>query len=90
MHKESWELPPRCERCGRFCEPVDQGVYYGGCEDIEPPDTSYFCARCAEQNMQEAITSPDTVISGCWWIKPAYVVVAKALLRHARKVLNAN
>jgi len=75
----------RCYECGRFCIPADDGTFYGGPCDLEPPDTSFFCPVCAKRRMDVAMHKPEKVILGCWWIKPDYVAVAKAVLRHRRR-----
>jgi len=74
----------RCSECGQFCRPVDSGTFYGHCNDTDPPDPDFFCARCAKRNMDEAIKTPERIISRCWWIKPDYVLVAKSILRNRR------
>ena len=71
----------RCEECGQFCRPADDGVYYGGCLDLEPPDPVYFCRRCVDKYLQD----PERVIVGCWWIKPNFVRAAKSIIRHRSK-----
>lgn len=73
----------RCEYCGRFVGyGADSGTYYGSYFDYEPPDPVYFCKKCVEERLQH----PEDVITGCWWLKPDYVRVAKAILRHRRKL----
>lgn len=70
----------QCEECGKFCQPYDHGTYYGSCTDIEPPEPSYFCKKCVKRKLEH----PETIISGCWWLKPDYVRIAKSILRHRR------
>lgn len=83
-----WNL--RCDICGRFINHVaDIGCMYGNSESVDPPDDTFFCDRCAEKEMQEAITHPENVIVRCWLGKPNYVRVAKSILRHKRKILHA-
>ena len=72
----------RCESCGKFCNPADKGTYYGGCMDLEPPDVSFFCKTCVGKKLKE----PERIISGCWWLKPSYVSVAKSIIRHRNKI----
>lgn len=72
----------KCCECGRFCQPFDEGTYYGGFFDLEPPDPCYFCKKCVDKYLQ----NPESVISRCWWLKPNYVRVAKSIQRHRNKL----
>ena len=78
-----------CTDCGRFTHlgirGSDSGTYYGGPCDTEPPDPHIFCPHCAGEQLEEAKRKPERTPIGCWWIKPYYVRVAKAILRHRRK-----
>lgn len=73
-----------CCCCGRFCRPVDTGNRYGTASDTEPPEEVFWCRKCAKKEM-----SPARIIfngnSGCWWVKPNFVSVAKSILRNRRK-----
>lgn len=71
----------KCENCGKFCRPYDSGTYFGTANDLEPPDESFFCEKCIKEILKE----PEKVISGCWWLKPDYVSIAKSIIRHRRK-----
>lgn len=71
-----------CEECGKFCRPSDKGTYYGSCNDLEPPDVSYFCKKCVDKKLKQ----PHKIIIGCWWVKPNYVRVAKSIQRHEKKL----
>ena len=75
-----------CAECGRFCHIADVGIFYGSCTDMEPPEPEFFCTRCAVRKLNQAIKNPTTVSINCWWVKPYYVSVAKAVLRHKRKI----
>jgi hypothetical protein len=70
----------QCNNCGKFCRPVDSGVYYGGYLDIEPPDPLYFCKKCVKKELEH----PERVIVKCWWIKPNYVSIVKSINRHKK------
>lgn len=74
----------RCS-CGRFCIPADRGTHYGAAPDLDEPEETFWCPRCASAELQYAITTPEKVIIACWWRKPYYVRVAKSILRHRRK-----
>ena len=80
---ERWQWDIRCCDCGRFCVPADSGTPYGSCQDLEPPETLFFCPRCAERHLNEAQTTPEKV-NITWWRPPNYVDVAKSVLRHRR------
>lgn len=83
MRNSGWDMP-RCSECGRFCHPKDGGVPYGHAYDMEPPDPIEYCPSCADKKMERAILEPEKIISGCWWIKPNYVRVARCMLRRKR------
>ena len=76
----------RCSECGRFCKPVDRGIYYGECTSTEPYDPELFCQSCYDKNMLEAKTTPEKVIIKCWWMKPDFISVAKSVLRHRKRL----
>ena len=72
----------RCEECGRFCVPVDNGTYYGSVTDLEPPEPSFFCKKCVIKKLKE----PNKIIVNCWWLKPNFVSVSKSIARHNKKI----
>lgn len=74
-----------CSDCGRFCRPGDVGVYYGDPRDLEPPDETVWCERCAMTRIEQAKNRPESIVVGCWWVKPDFVSVARAIVRHRRR-----
>lgn len=60
----------RCDRCGLFCRPADEGTYYGSGNDTEPPDPILWCHRCAEGEYRDAIKAGRVI--DCFWRKPAW------------------
>lgn len=64
------ETTIKCGECGKFCIPADRGTYYGGALDLDPPDTVFFCQKC----VYKFLKTPDKIISGCWWVKPNFVI----------------
>lgn len=46
----------KCCVCGKFCVPVDSSTPFGGYLDTEPPDSEYYCAKCAKKEKQYFIT----------------------------------
>jgi hypothetical protein len=75
----------KCCECGKFCNPVDSGVMYGGAGALVPPDKDCFCNNCYQKKLEIARYNPEQIIIGCWWVKPNYVKIAKSVLRHKRK-----
>jgi len=74
----------KCSECGKFCQPYDQGTYYGGVLDSEPPeDPDFFCKKCVVKKLK----TPERIIVGCWLYKPTYVRMAKSIIRHRKKIL---
>jgi len=45
----------------------------------------YFCKNCFNDLIAKAKDQPEKIPIRCWWIKPQYVSVAKAIMRHRRK-----
>ena len=80
-----WYYDIRCSICGRFCKPADDGVMHGSSYDWDPPDPEYFCKNCFNDLIAKAKDQPEKIPISCWWIKPQYVSVAKAIMRHRRK-----
>ena len=77
-------MTERCCECGRFVSFWDdQGVPYGGYNDYEPPPSQYFCKECARRCALR-LADGGSVWEG-WWVKPAYISVAKSIIRHRRK-----
>jgi hypothetical protein len=80
---------PNCCACGRFHNPhhldSDGGIHYGHSYDLQPPDPTQYCPKCAKEALEEAIQNPESIAINCWWIKPNFVSVAKSILRHRRK-----
>lgn len=77
-------MSPQCEICGKFCRSYDKGMLYGYAGSMEPPEPSYFCEKCTKKQLK----NPEKVIINCWWIKPTFVSVAKAINRHNRKIMH--
>ena len=77
-------MTDKCSVCGRFVSfGCDEGVPYGGYGDYEPPPSQYFCGQCAKHR---ALRLADNGSAWeVWWVEPAYMGVAKSILRHRRK-----
>jgi hypothetical protein len=74
---------PKCIRCGRFCQPVDSGIPFGGPADFEPPDEEFWCYLCVSKELADAVTEgwvPN------YWIKPRWTRAAAAALAEIRRV----
>lgn len=75
-----WEL--RCSECGKFIKkPYDVGNRWGGSQDVDPPDPSFFCKDCAVKLMQVAKAAPEELYGESWWETPKYIQVARELLK---------
>jgi len=76
---------PHCCECGRFVSytAADCGTMYGNSTRLEPPAADFFCKSCAAENIAKAVARGSTI--DCWWIKPAWVRIAKSILRHRHK-----
>lgn len=51
--KPKWDI--HCCVCGKFCVPADSNTPFGSCQDLEPPDEEFYCARCVKNEEEHAI-----------------------------------
>lgn len=80
---------PRCDYCGRFCDPVDGLTPWGpGME--EPPEDAALCPKCANDIFERCLA--DLIRLGVpkwdrrpWWHSPNAWYRARAIVRGKRK-----
>ena len=48
---------PKCSLCGRFYryEDGDEYTCFGGSADLEPPDPTFMCPRCSQQDEDDQV-----------------------------------
>ena len=80
--RDYWRYDIRCTVCGKFCKVADIGAHYGGDLAEEQPDEEFFCESCVTEKLQDAERTAKEI----WWYRPYYVRVAKAIMRHRKKV----
>ena len=75
----------KCESCGQFCIPYDQGKYYGSTLDLDEPEYVYYCRICVDKIIQNYLDTDTFPIIKCWWIRPNYISICKSIRRHHEK-----